>query len=402
MVANNSKAQVKFLSTLVKTRSVNLHTPDSSDAKEPIEAEVAELIYKKLAVMKLAPRRMGVSRKRPNVVCYWGPRRYRKSLLFNGQMDTCGPEKGVKRNPFSGLVRQNRLYGLGACDMKASLTAYVYALKAIKDIGVNLAGRVTLAFVVDTEPGACSEWGTAYLLSKGVRARAALIGKPCTHTVAIGHRGGYRFVLTTQGQEVHTGLSLWEKKKMGRNAIEDMAEVVRVLKRLEIPYKSARLFPGRKPVFTFPTKIHGGRSVNMVPDKCVAYGDVRLMPGNSGNQVKLLIQEKLAKISGIEYRMEDLLFVPAVEIDPKEEVVQVLVENAIAVLKEKPDVRGVGPWNDGWMYITRDIPTVVGFGPDGGDVGKSREWVSLASLKKVTEIYARLMVDYLGVKEEVS
>lgn len=397
-VETNFHAQVKFLTKLVKTPSTNPFTPDNSSASEPVEYEVAELIFHKLHQLRLNPRRVGVTKKRSNIVCHFGPRRFRKSLLFNGQMDTAVPDKKGKSNPFAGAIRQNKLFGIGACDMKGALSSYIYAVKALKDLGVDLAGRMTLVFVVDTEPGACSELGTAYLLSRGIRARAALIGKPCTHTVAIGHRGGYRFKLTTYGDEVHTGLSLWEKKKMGRNAIVDMAEVIRAFRRMEIPFKSARLFPGRRPVFTFPTKIHGGRSVNLVPASCEAYGDVRLMPGNSSNQVTLLMEERLAKVKGLDYKIEDLLFVPAVEIDPKEEVVQILVSNAEQVLKNRPEIRGVGPWNDGWMYITRDIPTVCGFGPNGGDVGTNKEWVSLESVKKVTEIYARLIVEYLGLK----
>jgi acetylornithine deacetylase/succinyl-diaminopimelate desuccinylase-like protein len=107
----------------------------------------------------------------------------------------------------------------------------------------------------------------------------------------------------------------------------------------------------------------------------------------------------LAKLAGLEYRVEDLLFVPAVEIDPKEELVQLLVAEASEVMGERPEVRGVGPWNDAWMYVTRDIPTICGFGPDGEGAHQEGEWVSLKSLKKVTEIYARLAMAYLGVKE---
>lgn len=397
-VDQNFKSQVAFLSKLVKAKSGNPFTPESSNLEEPVEREVAELIYKKLKSLGMGPRYVAASKRRPNVVCRLGSKRFRKSLIFNGHMDTVLPGSW-KRDPYSGEVRGNRLYGLGVTDMKAALTAYVFAAKAIKDLELNMAGRLTLAFVVDEESGACSKWGTAYLLSKGYRGKAALIGEPSTQTVAIGHRGGYRFKLTTKGESVHTGLSLWEKKKMGRNAIESMVKVANTLRDLEIPFKSARLFPGRKPVFTFPTKIEGGVSVNVVPDKCEAYGDVRLMPGNSSKQVRLMIDEKLAKLADVDYEIQDLLFVPAVEIDPKEELVQLLVQEANEVLGQRPDVRGVGPWNDAWMYVTRDIPTICGFGPDGEGAHQETEWVSLKSLKKVTEIYARLALEYLGIKE---
>lgn len=399
-VSKNFESQVKFLSRLVQTSSQNGFTPEKSSAKEPVETAVAELIYDKLKSMKLAPKKMGVSQKRPNIVCSIGPKRFRKSLILNGHMDTAMASDNGKGDPLSGQVRNDRLYGLGALAMKGTLSAYVYAVKALQDMGINLDGKLTMAFVVDEEPGACSEWGTKYLLSKGVRAKAAIVGEPWTHTIAVGHRGGYRFKVTTFGESVHTGLSLWEKKKMGRNAITDMMEVVRVLRKLEIPFKSAKMFPGRKPVFTFPTMISGGKSINVVPDTCTAYGDVRLMPGNSGEQVKIWIKDKISKIPGVKFEVEDLLFVPAVEIDSKEEIVTCLAENAKTVLGNKPQIRGVGPWNDAWMYINSDIPAIGGFGPDGANPHQADEWVSLPSLKDVTKIYVMTIIDYLGERDK--
>jgi len=261
---------------------------------------------------------------------------------------------------------------------------------------VELEGRLILEFVVDEEPGGCSEFGTAYLLKQGVRAKTAIIGKPGTSKIAIGNRGGYRFRLTTTGEAVHTGRGAWERKEEGRNAILDMAKATVALENLEIPYKPARAFMGRSPVFTFPTKISGGSSISSVPDKCVAYGDVRLMPGNSDKQVKIWIREKLLTIPGIRYELDDLLFVPSVEIDRKEEIVELLARQTKDVLGCSPKIEGSGPWCDAWMLVTHDIPTVSGFGPDGAGYHGVNEWIDLESLRKVTEIYARVIIEYLG------
>lgn len=391
--------QTKFLSKLVKIDSNNPFSAGTSDKKAPIEEKMAESISKKLTSFGLKPKSMGASKFRQNIVCNVGPRRHRKSLILNGHMDVMPTIGENKSGVLAGSVRGKKLYGPGVLDMKSSLTAYMYAVKAIQDVGFNLDGRVTMAFVVDAQSGSCSEWGTKYLLSKGVRARAAIIGKPFTHTIAIGHRGGYRFNLKVLGEAVHTGLSLWEKKKLGKNAIVDMARAITALEKIEIPFKPARLFAGRKPVFTFPTKIEGGSSVNIVPDEVNAIGDVRLMPGNSDRQIRQAIEEVLSKVPDLAYKIEDLLFVPAVEIDSRDDLVDILKAQVKEVLKETPKVRGVGPWNDAWMYITSDIPTIAGFGPDGGNVHQPDEWVGLDSLKKVTQVYARTIVEYLGERD---
>jgi acetylornithine deacetylase/succinyl-diaminopimelate desuccinylase-like protein len=124
------------------------------------------------------------------------------------------------------------------------------------------------------------------------------------------------------------------------------------------------------------------------------------MPGNSGSQVRLLIEEKLSKVKGLNFQITDILYVPAIEVDPKEELVVRLGATAKEVMKKEPMKRGVGPWNDAWMYVAADIPAIGGFGPDGGGVHQKGEWISLPSLKQITEIYAKLAIQYLGIKKK--
>lgn len=398
-VEKNFNEQVAFLGKLIRERSANPYPPDESTAKLPIEKNVAELIYQRLVKIGLRPQRLGVTVARPNVVCFWGTKRVRKSLVLNGHMDTVAPAEGVDWLPYSGAVKNGRLYGLGALDMKGPLSAYIYAVKALKEAGVELEGQLVLQFVVDEEPGACSKWGTEYLLGKGIKGKAAIIAEPAGDgdKIGIGHRGGYRFKLVTKGEAIHTGVRAWEKKDRGRNAILDMAKVIERLANLEIPFKPARAFPGRQPVFTFPTKISGGRGINVVPDRCLAYGDVRLMPGNSDKQVRLWIQEKLVGL-GVDYEIEDLLFVPSVEIEPKEEIVTVVAKEVEAVMRVKPRLEGIGPWNDTWMFIKRDIPTICQVPLVGGEAHGGEEWVELKSLRQLTEVLARVIRGYLGVR----
>ena len=395
VVEKNFAEQVELVSRLVKAKSANPYTSKNSPKDVGIEKEVAEILYQELERFKLNPQRRGVSQERYNVVGFWGDKRGRKSLILNGHMDTIMPNEKAVINPYSGLVRGNKLYGLGALDMKATLSAYVYAVKALVDLGVEVRGGVWLWFVVDEESGACSRYGTRYLLEQGLRAKAAIIGEPGTKTIGIGHRGGYRFKLNVYGESVHTGVGAWERKERGRNAAVDMAKAIEVLQNLDIPFKPAKNFVGRKPVFTFPTILRSGHAVNVVPELAEAYGDVRLMPGNSEVQVKMLMVEKLQKL-GIKFDIEDLLFVPAVEIEAKEEIVEVLQEEAKLVLGREPVVRGVGSWNDAWMLIKRDIPTICGFGPNGGNEHREDEYVDLKSLQKVTEVYARVILKYLS------
>lgn len=396
-IDKNFAQQTDFLSKLVQARSDNPSTPAGSPKPKSIEAKTARVIFDKLKQLGLFPRRVGESSLRPNVICFLGPERFRKSLMLNGHMDTVEPMGAWKFEPFSGEILDGRLYGVGALDMKATLSAYVYAVVALVQEAVKLDGRLVLAFVVDERSGSLGGLGTKYLLEKGFVAKAAIIGEPGSNNIAIGHRGGYRFRITTRGASVYTGSLAWERKERGRNAVVDMARIICALQHIELPYKPARAFPGRIPVFTFPTQITGGVAMNTVPDLCVAEGDVRLMPGNSDRQVRMWIEDCLRQeCADVGYELEGLVYVPSVEIARTEEVVERLATNATEVLSRRPKITGAGAWNDAWMLITRDIPTVVSFGPDGENAHGADEFVDLASLKDITKIYARTVVDFLG------
>lgn len=395
IVNANFDDQVAFLSALVRAKSPNPYTPVDSPLHEPVEGEVAKLIAGKLKESGFEPKMVGPSRERQNVVVEWGDKRARNTLMLNGHMDTVPPDGNDVVSPYSGSIRNGKLYGLGALDMKGTLSAYIYAARALKEAGYKLNGKLLLAFVVDEESGASSPYGSKYILEAGYVPKACIIGEHGSKYVRTGQRGGYRFNLIVRGESVHTGVSAWERGEEGKNAIADMAKAVIALQGLEIPHKPSKTFPGRKPVFTFPTKINGGTALNIVPDRCEAYGDVRLLPGNSDSQVKMLIVERLNKL-GISYEIQDILFTPAVEVDSRELVVESLQKAAKDVLGYVPNTKGAGPGTDGWMFIKRDIPTVFGFGPDGSGIHGRGEWIDLDSLKKITEVYAKAIIRFFA------
>ena len=398
VVEAHFRDQTAFLKKLVAIKSANPFTPEFSDPRVPVELEAAKLIRETLKSFKVRTRLVGSSKERPNVVGWLGRSRARKSLILNGHMDTVVPPDSYRGDPYDPFIRGERMYGLGVLDMKAVLSAYVFLPRILSDLKVNLLGKLILQFVVDEEPGACSKLGTKYLLRQGIRAKAAIVGEP-GNQIGIGHRGGYRFKLTTKGEAVHTGVSAWQEKVKGRSAIEDMMRVIKALRHCDLPFKTAKAFPRKKPVFTFPTLINGGTAINIVPDTCIAYGDVRLMPGNSDKQVRLCIEERLKKEKDLKYSLEDLLFVPAVEIDEKEEVVVSLAEAFRAVGKKKPVIEGIGPWNDGWMFIKKDIPAIVQVPLEGGGAHGSLEWVSLKGLRQLTTALTLAVLTYLGTRE---
>lgn len=400
IIQKNSDEQIQFLQALVRAKSNNPYTVENSSAASGVEKEVAYLLRDRLSAIGLNPELVGASAERPNVVARIdGAGSERRSLILNGHMDTVMPGKLWTKDPWGAEIDGNKLYGLGVFDMKASLAMFVYIAKAFLECGIRLAGDLILTFVVDEEPGGCSPFGTLYLLENGLTATTAIVAEPGNDNVTIGHRGGFRFKVTVRGEAAHTGSLEWETRERGKNAIAGMAAVVREMADIQIPYQHTPAFPDRRSVLTFPTLIQGGTGINAVPDECVAYGDTRLMPGNTEAIVEGLVRERIERVPDLDYTLEKLLYVPAVEIPAQEEIVQILRQRTTEITGVEPTLLGCGPWNDGWMFITRGIPAVCGFGPAGDGAHAPDEFIYLDSFIETTRIYVRAIIDYLGLAD---
>ena len=396
VIQDQFNQQVSFLQRLVRAKSTNPSTPEATSAAHPVEKEVASIIYHELHALGFKADFVGVSQERPNVVCHVpGAKETAKNLILTTHMDTVEASDQYTRNPWDAQIENGRLYGIGSADAKAQIAAFIYAVHILHQLGINLAGRVTLAFVVDEETGACSPYGTQYLLNQGMlHGDAAIIGEPGNNILAIGHRGLYRFRLQIKGKATHTGLRAWEQKRQGRNAILDMARFAQVLSEHPLPQTHSTAFPGRKSVLTFPTLIRGGDGINIVPGSCEAYGDVRLLPGLSVDTVKQIIKEQLASLSIQDYHLDDLIVVPAAETTPQADIVRCLAASIEMITGTPPRLEGAGPACDGWMFINKGIPTVCGYGVTCGGVHGADEWVDLESLRWVTEVYAHTILHY--------
>jgi succinyl-diaminopimelate desuccinylase len=389
--------EIAFLQQLIRRKSANHYTAETSPADVPVEAEVAATICEQIRSFDWQPTLHGVSEQRCNVLCVRPGKAKGKTLILNTHMDTVPASERYNRDPWGAQIENGRLYGVGAADAKAQIAAFMYATRILDLAGIELAGTLKLAFVVDEETGASSPYGTRFLLEQGLLdGDAALIGEPGNDKIAVGHRGVYRFRIRTRGESIHTGLKAWEQGTKGHNAVLDMSRIIQALSTCSLSHKPSLAFPGRKNMLTFPTLITGGSGVNIVPEACEAYGDVRLMPGLSLEEVRGTLEQCLASL-GISYELQDIVFVPAVETPQNARIVALLAQSISEVTGTTSlRLEGAGPACDGWMFSTRGIETICGYGVACGGVHGADEWVDLNSLRTVTEVYAHVILRYLG------
>ena len=170
--------------------------------------------------LPLGDRPVVVARKR-------GTRAGAKSLILNGHIDVVptGDDRAWTNGPWSGDVRDERLWGRGACDMKGGLAAGITALAALDRLGVRLRGDVLIESVIGEETGGV---GTLSTLLRGYRADAAIILEPTRMALCPIGAGALSFRIHVRGRAAHGAL-----RTEGVSAVEKFYGVMRHIEELE-------------------------------------------------------------------------------------------------------------------------------------------------------------------------
>jgi len=142
------------------------------------------------------------------------------TLMLSGHLDTVAVANGWSTDPFVPTVDGDRVYGLGAMDMKGGLAAIVEAVKCIKEVGLHrLNGRLVVAFVAREE--GLSE-GTHKLIEGGLHADYGIMAECRFSNIAVGFRGRYSILARFHGVAAHTA----RYPEMGVSAVLDACRFV--------------------------------------------------------------------------------------------------------------------------------------------------------------------------------
>ncbi|MGC9522966.1 MAG: YgeY family selenium metabolism-linked hydrolase [Anaerolineae bacterium] len=321
-------------------------------------------------------------------------------LMLNGHMDTvevADPE-AWEVAPYEAVVKNDRLYGLGACDMKGGLAAMVYgaALLADRVAPRDIAGSVLVACVGLEEPseGTCTR---RLFEEENLCADWVVIAEPSNLEVVRAQRGHLEMILTVKGRSAHSSAP-----HLGENAIYAAARLVFGLELLadQLP-EDPFLGPGVLAV----TQIEShAASRNAVPDRCTLFLDRRLTVGETEAMALLEVQRVIAR-EGVDAEVrvvEEAVTTHTGQVlqarraslpwalDERHPLVQAMVQAAREV--------GLRPGVTRWHFATEGaytaavarVPT-VGFGP--GDPALphcSNEYVEIKQVYAAAEAYAAL------------
>ena len=192
------------------------------------------------------------------------------SLMLNVHVDVVPPGDvaawGSER-PFSGAVDGSAVYGRGACDMKGGATAALWAVRALTELEVPLAGDLLLCSVLGEEDGGL---GTYASLTRGWRADACIIPEPTSLDIVPANAGSLTFRLTVRGLAAHAS-----RRTSGVSAVEKFLPIFAALRRLELTRNESTDELMSRWDVAYPIEIgevHSGDWSSSVPDLLVAQG----------------------------------------------------------------------------------------------------------------------------------
>ncbi|MBX9600501.1 MAG: ArgE/DapE family deacylase [Bryobacteraceae bacterium] len=312
------------------------------------------------------------------------------ALMLNAHVDTVGVE-GMPE-PFSGAIRDGRLYGRGAYDMKGSLAACMAALKTIADAGVKLGGDLMVAAVADEEYGSL---GTADLVTR-VKPDAAIVTEPTANRVCLAHKGYAWIEVETHGRAAHGS-----KFELGIDANMRMGRFLARLDQLEQELRSRTPHALVGPPSLHAAMLQGGEGLSTYSPGCVLKIERRTIPGEGEAQVMTEIQAILDRLSAADPTFHAsarcFFFRDAFEVSREAGIVRTLAGCAASRLGREPEYFGDTPWMDSALTSGAGIETVV-FGPGGAGAHAIEEWVDLESVAATAEILAATAMEYCGVR----
>ncbi len=340
---------------------------------------------------------------RPNVAGVRQGKGGGRSLLLNAHVDTVagGDPEAWSRDPFSGEVEGDLLYGRGSCDMKGGLVTHLVALDALARLGIELRGDVSVAATVGEENGGLGALST---ILRGYRAEAALITEPTRLRLVPAQGGSLVFRLTVPGRSAHAAV-----RNEGVSALEKFLPIFEDLRRLE-EERNATLhhplyehLPNKAPISI--GLVRAGNWAATVPETLVAEGRVGLIPGEEIGPFRELVAGRIAAVAGRDPWLEENpprlewsggQFAPA-EVPPDAPICEAVMRAHELATGEEPAVEGVPYGADMRLFIHFGGMPCVMYG--AGDVNVAHapdEHVSITELMTATKTVACLLADWCG------
>jgi acetylornithine deacetylase len=340
-----------------------------------------------------------------------------RSLVFNGHIDVVSgePRSEWTTGPFEPDVRDGRLYGRGACDMKGGVAAMVFALQALSRTGTRLGGDLIVATNTDEESSGA---GGIALVQRGLSADAAIVTEPTGHEVWVACRGSEYGVIRVPGRPGHAEVRQPSWRQGGAvNAIEKVPLVIDAITALRAEWaeQGDLKHPHLSHPDLLPTMARSGEWPVTYPAFCDLTIAVMYVPAQAdsegwGSDVRREVEEHVLRHTAEHdewlaehppsFRWWPNPVMP-VEVDPDLPIV-LATRQASADLNRPALLAGLDSWFDGATLTKFGAIPAIGYGPSGFEAGGASvahtidEYVPIDGLVATAQALAVTAMRYCG------
>jgi acetylornithine deacetylase/succinyl-diaminopimelate desuccinylase family protein len=390
------------LQDLVVTPSVN-PMGRALDGPEFYEYRLTEYLERLFSRLGLPSLRQTVAAKRDNIIARFDgnpPLEHGGALvMLEAHQDTV-PTDGMTISPFEPQIRDGRLYGRGACDIKGGMAAMLGALARLAEEKPSPRPTVIMACTVNEEHGftgalkLCHIWIDEPNSLVPRRPDAAIIAEPTSLNAVVAHKGMVRWRCHTRGRSGHSS-----QPELAENAVFHMVPVLAALERYQrqvVGSLAEHPLCGR-PTLSVGT-IAGGLSVNTVPAKCTIEIDRRIVPGEDPQLARQHVIDYLAAETRLGEKIEhDAPFMQGrgLSSDNNGPLAERILNSVRQVTGKEPQIIGVPFGTDASIIGPSGVPSVV-FGP--GSIAQAHtadEWVPLAEVEAASKVLYRMLTEWM-------
>lgn len=413
LVLDLLKRLISFKSTVENTKGISLYCAD-------ILREIGlEVELKNLADMETRFKNnryrdlnnAGINYKNKfNIVAKYKSRernRDGKSIIFNGHLDVVpsGPLELWDSNPWKACIKDNKVFGRGAIDMKGGISCAIVALTILKEMEIELFGDVIIELVIDEELGGNS---TLYNVLDGVNADAAIFCEPTgLKSVIVGSRGGISFHIEFYNKvsanidDRGDNWKIFNFLKIIIDAIKDFAE-------LRKKVKKGIFSEFDNPVPIYIGRINCGCWLSSIPNKIEIEGIIGILTNDDLNELKKSFNKFL-----IDYlnNRSDLSEENRFILDFDRLLVEPFLQESnleIALLAKRiicdrthynPSITVSNYGSDQRLRAIYGREDTIMLGPSGGNAHCANEYVLIDSLYDCLKVYTNFILEWCNYKK---
>ncbi len=335
---------------------------------------------------------------------------------FNSHHDVVTVGHGWTTDPFGGEVKDGKIYGRGACDMKGGLATSIIAAEAFIAAYPDFAGAIEISATADEESGGYG--GVAYLAEQGYfasdRVQHVIIPEPLNKDrICLGHRGVWWAEVETKGRIAHGSMPF-----LGDSAIRHMGAVLAEIEDVLYPLLATRTTampvvpPGARQSTLNINAIHGGEPeppegytglpAPLVADRCRITLDRRFLIEEDLAQVKSELTALMERVKqrrpSFQYEIRDLFEVIPTMTDRDAPIVRSVAKAIERVLSQRPEYV-VSPGTYDQKHIDRigRLKNCIAYGPGILDLAhQPDEWIGIDDMMDSARVMALTLTELLA------